>query len=65
MKLSDLIIYIMKIMWSDFKNILSSHFRDIQKSAKSPDFEWSCTYTDGEKTGYFSRSQERKYTKTS
>ena len=23
--------------------------RDIQKSAKSPNFEWSCTYTGGEK----------------
>ena len=29
---------------------------------KSPNFEWSCTYTRGEKKGQFSRSQERKYT---
>ena len=28
-------------------------------------FEWSCTYTGGEKTGWFSRSQERKYIKIS
>ena len=28
-------------------------------------FESSCTYTGGEKTGWFSRSQERKYTKIS
>ena len=34
------------------KNCLS-RFRDIQKSAKSPNFEWSCTYTVGEKTGWF------------
>ena len=51
MKVSDIIIYIMKIMWRDFKKIRSSRFRDIQKSAKSPNFEWSCTYTGGEKTG--------------
>ena len=65
MKVSDIIIYIMKIMWRDFKKIRSSRFRDIQKSAKSPNFEWSCTYTGGEKTGYFSRLQERKYIKIS
>ena len=65
MKVSDLIIYIMKIMWRDFKKIRSSRFRDIQKSVKSPNFEWSRTYTGGEKTGWFSRSQERKYTKIS
>ena len=29
MKVSDLIIYIMKIMWRDFKTIRSSRFRDI------------------------------------
>ena len=35
MKVSDIIIYIMKIMWRDFKKIRSSRFRDIrQKSAK-------------------------------
>ena len=51
MKVSDIIIYIMKIMWRDFKQIRSSRFRDIQKSAnKSPNFEWRCTYTGGEKT---------------
>ena len=42
----------MKIMWRDFKKIRSSRFRDIQKSAKSPNFQWNCTYTGGEKTGY-------------
>ena len=34
MKVSDLIIYIMKIMWRDFKKIRSSRFRDIQKKLK-------------------------------
>ena len=48
-----------------FKKIRSSRFRDIQKSAKSPNLEWSCTYTGGEKTGWFSRLQERKHTKIS
>ena len=46
MKVSDLIIYIMNIMWRDFKKIRSSRFRDVQKSDKSPNFEWSCTYKD-------------------
>ena len=55
----------MKIMWRDFKKIRSSPFRDMQKSAKTPNFEWSCIPTGGEKTGWFSRSQERKYTKIS
>ena len=31
MKVSDIIKYIMKIKWRDFKNIRSSRFRDIQK----------------------------------
>ena len=35
MKVSDISIYIMKIMWRDFKKIRSSCFRDIQKSAKN------------------------------
>ena len=34
MKVSDVIIYIMKIMWRDFKKIRSS-----QESAKSPNSE--------------------------
>ena len=29
MKVSDIIIYIMKIMWRDVKKIRSSRFRDI------------------------------------
>ena len=51
MKILDIIMYIMKIMWREFKKILSSRFRDIKKSAKSPNFELSCTKTGGEKTG--------------
>ena len=35
MKVSDIIIYITKIMWWVLKRILSSSFRDIQESAKS------------------------------
>ena len=34
MKLSDVIINIMKIMWWGLKKIPSSRFRDIQKGAK-------------------------------
>ena len=34
MKVSDLIIYIMKIMRRDSKNIRSSRFRDVQKALK-------------------------------
>ena len=48
MKVSEIIIYNMKIMWRDFKRIRSSRFRNIQKSAKSSNFEWSCTYTGGQ-----------------
>ena len=48
MKVSDIIIYIMKIMWRDFKKIRSSRFGDIQESSKSPNSEWSCTYSGGE-----------------
>ena len=51
MKVSDIVIYIAKIMWRDFKKIRSSRFRDIPKRAKSPNFERSCTYTGGEKMG--------------
>ena len=43
MKVSDIIVYIMKIVLGDFKKIRSSRFKDIQKNAKSPNFEWSCT----------------------
>jgi len=55
----------MKIMGFGFKKIRSSSFRDIQKSAKSQDLEYSCTLTGVEKAGWFLRSQERKYTKLS
>ena len=34
MKVSDIVIYIMKIIWRDFKKIRSSRFRDIQKKLK-------------------------------
>ena len=50
MKVSDFFVYIMKIMWRDFKKIRSNRLGDIQESAKSPNSEWSCTYTGGEKT---------------
>ena len=49
MKVSDIIIYIMRSMWRDFEKNCSSRLRDIQKSAKN--FEWSCTYAGGKKTG--------------
>ena len=36
MKVSDIVMYIMKIMWWDLKNILSSRFRDnTEKHLKS------------------------------
>ena len=34
MKVSDIIIYIVKIKWRDFKKIRLSRFRDIQKALK-------------------------------
>ena len=34
MRILDLIIYIVKIMWRDFKKIRSSRFRDMQKKLK-------------------------------
>ena len=48
--------YIHYIHYEDYmkrfkKKIRLSRFRDTQKSAKSPNFEWSCTYTGGGKTG--------------
>jgi len=55
----------MKIMGFSFKKIRSGSFREIQKGAKSQDLEYSCTWTDVEKAGWFLRSQERKYTKLS
>ena len=51
MKVSDIFMYIMKIMWRDLKKVRSRRFGDIQESAKSPNSEWSCTYTGAEKTG--------------
>ena len=43
MKLSDIITHITKIMGFGFKKIRSSSFRDVQKSTKSHDLEYSCT----------------------
>jgi len=43
MKVSDIITYIMKNMGFGFQKIHWSSFRDIQKSAKSQDLEYSCT----------------------
>ena len=43
MKVSDIIIYNMKIMWRDLKEIRWSRLRDIQESAKSPNFQWNFT----------------------
>jgi len=42
MKVSDIITYIMKIMGFGFNKIRSSSFRDVQKSDKSQDLEYSC-----------------------
>ena len=42
MKVSDIITYIMKILGFGFKKIRSSSFRDVQKSDKSQDLEYSC-----------------------
>ena len=39
MKVWAIIKYIMKVMCRDFKKIGSNSFKDIQKSAKSPNFE--------------------------
>ena len=64
MKVSDIITYILKIKGFGFKKIRSS-FRDMQKSAKSQDLEYSCTQTGVDKAGWFLKSQEQKYTKLS
>ena len=48
----------MKITGFDLKKIRSTSFRDIQKSAKSQDLEYTCTSTGVEKAGWFIRSQE-------
>jgi len=58
MKVSDNITYIMKIMGCDFQRFRSSSFRDIPKSAKSQDLEYSCTWTGVEIAGWFLRAQE-------
>jgi len=43
MKASDTITYIIKTIGFGFKKIRSSSFRDIQKSAKTQDLEYSST----------------------
>ena len=50
MKVSDIIIHIIKIMWRDLKKIRLSRFRDMQKSAKSKKF-WMKLHLGCEKTG--------------
>jgi len=65
MKVSDIITYIMKLMGVGFKKIRSSCFRNIQKSAKSQDLEYICTYIGVDKARWFLRSHERKYTELS
>ena len=52
-------------MGSGFKKIRSSSWRDIPKSAKSQDLEYSCPQTGVEKAGWLLRSQERQYNKLS
>ena len=61
MKVSGIIMKT-DIMWRDFKKYSFESFQRYTKTLKSPNFdsEWSCTYTGGKKTGYFSRSQEQK-----
>ena len=48
-------VYALYTLWRLYeeikKKIRLSRFRDTQKSAKSPNFEWSCSYTGGGKTG--------------
>ena len=44
-------------MWRDLKKKNVRVVSEIQNSAKSPDFEWSCTNTGGEKRVSF---QDRK-----
>ena len=60
MKISNISTYIMKIMRFGFKK-----FVRVVSNAESQDLEWSWAYTGGEKAGWFTRSQERKYTKLS
>ena len=48
-----------------FKKFRWSSCRDIPKSAKSQDLEYSCPQTGFEKADWLLRSQERKYTKLS
>ena len=64
MKFSDIITHIMKITGFDFKRIRSSSFRDIQKSAKSQDFEYSCAQTGVEKAGWFFKIARMKIHQT-
>ena len=51
----------MKIMWWDFKKLFRV-VSEMTKCAKNHYLEESCTLTGGEKSGWVSRSQERKYT---
>ena len=64
MKVSDIIIYIMKIKWIDFIKIRSSRFRDIQKALKVQILNEVAVIQVVRKRVSL-RSQERKYTKIS
>ena len=49
-KVLDIIVYIVKIMWWGLKRIQSGRSRDIQNRAKIQNLEWSCSKTGVEKT---------------
>ena len=40
-----------RVKFTFVNKIEAMYGRDLQKSAKSPNCEWSCPYTGGEKTG--------------
>ena len=47
------------VIFTCVNKIEAMYGRDIQKSAKSPNFEWSCTYTGGEKrVSFWERKKE-------
>ena len=49
-KVSDIIMHVMEIIWWGLKRILSSLSRDIHKSAKNQNLGESCTYAGREIT---------------
>ena len=60
MKVSDIIIYIIKIMGWDFKKIRSSRFRDTQKSAESPNLEVALMQVVRKRVSFQGRKNESK-----